>query len=173
MKKVFTLKKLSSRKPLSFHRFKRVKILNPSASHIFAIYLVDESYNPFSDEFRFHSLYENLPETNYQSLGKELASFIPNENRNYFTIPILSDKLIASLLNKLPAQDKFANLVSEANIFNKLGLYENFTDTRSGYTFQLNKNPNYCNQVDVLNLIYPSNLYHHYGVVDTYFRSIH
>lgn len=132
----------------------------------------DESYDPFSDEFRFHSLYEDLPETNYSSLANELAVFLPKSEQEYFKIPIYVDKVIESLMEPHTRRNRYLELVSKANVFKKLGVYEELRNQTKLIPYKVVKNKNYCDEVDVLNLIYPSNLYHHHGVLDTYWRSI-
>lgn len=128
---------------------------------------IDESYNPWSDQFRYHSLYENLPDTDCQGLEGDLAAFASAENQKYFTIPLLTEGLINAINNN---ETYPRDILAEANVFRKLGLYDKFTDNRTGIVnYKLTINRNYCDEVDMLNLIQPSNLFQHYNVLSTLF----
>lgn len=137
-------------------------------------HLADESYNPFSDKFRFHSLYENTPDVYYESLAPELAAFVPEEYQDHFIIPPLTDELIHSLLNKETKTNEYTALVIAANVFRRLGLYEKFEHNKGRIKkYKLVKNKHYCDEVDVLNLIFPELLFNHYSVADVYFERNH
>lgn len=137
-------------------------------------WLEEASYDPFSRKFRFRSLYEIVPDVDYESLADDLAVFVPEADQDHLKIPLLREHLISSIVNNQTAEDGYTELISNANIFRKLQLYENFiNDSTPVVKHRVTKNEHYCDEVDVLNLIHPENLFHHYTIVDTYFQRMH
>lgn len=97
--------------------------------------------------------------------------FVPEPDQIYFNIPLLTEDLIDNIEHKEKVEDEYSALISSANVFKKLKLYEGFTDyTSPAYRYNLVQDKNYCDEVDVLSLLKPENIFHQYNVIDTYFR---
>ena len=138
----------------------------------FQLYLVDTSYDPsydaFSDQFKYHSLYETqAPVIHYESLGSELAVFLSEEDRKYFTDPDLRKDVIDSLISPYP-ENQYAFFVSKANIFKKLDLYSELQNKSGWMNYHLFKNINYCDEADMLHLLDPTQLFEHYKIMHSY-----
>lgn len=104
-------------------------------------------------------------------MAPELSVFVPEPDQIYFNIPLLTEDLIDNIEHKEKVEDEYSALISSANVFKKLKLYESFTDyTSPAYRYNLVQDKNYCDEVDVLSLLKPENIFHQYNVIDTYFR---
>lgn len=104
------------------------------------------------------------------SLVDDLKQLLPPEQQDIFENSGTMDQYIDKLKTQLTDESPELAAAKKLNIFRILGLYNSFNNyTTFDITpkVHLNKDPDYCDKVDVLNLLDPSNLFEKYQIWNT------
>ena len=104
------------------------------------------------------------------SLAENLRHLLLSEQQKIFDDPTSMAQYLAKLKMNLDAESPELATAKQLNIFRLLGFYDSFNNYSTSDTsskLHLDNDPNYCDKVDVLNLLDPTNLFEKYQIWNT------
>lgn len=104
-----------------------------------------------------------------EEISEGILRFLPPDERNFFQDKDALEKFALKLRDEPEMDELYSKLAQKMNIFRILNAYGEPTDINGTEVQKLHfeKDPHYCDKVDVLNLLLPSNLFQEYNIWST------